>query len=160
MWADVPPTPHPESWARRPVPAALWAPGPQLSRLRRLVSPSPTCDHSFPLMETHLPPILSFSISILLTHYQLGSPSHCTACILPTAREYLLGLEESRGVEIQSTRQEREKLRMIQQREIWGDNKICEAQVLLKTGAPHFQALSRQRGYQPLSRPSPSSQML
>lgn len=49
---------------------------------------------------------------------------------------------------------------MLRTGEMWGDNDICEPQVNLKMGALHFQALSRQRGYQPLSRPSLSSQML
>lgn len=44
-------------------------------------------------------------------------------------------------------------LRMIQQGEMGRDNEIRGAQVNLKMGALHFQALSSQRGYQPLSRP-------
>lgn len=36
------PTPQPESWARRPLSAALWVSGPQVSGLRRLASTFPT----------------------------------------------------------------------------------------------------------------------
>lgn len=92
--------------------------------------------------------------------YPLGGPSRCTACILPPVRECLPGPEDGRGAEIQAEQQEGEELGMIRQGEMWGDNEICEAQVNLKMGVLHFQALSHQRGYQPLSRPSPSSQML
>lgn len=117
-------------------------------------------DPSSPLMETRLPPTLSFYTRILFVYHQLGSPSCCTACILPTVRDGLLGPKDGGGGETQAERQEREKLGMIRQGEMWGDNEICEAQVNLKMGALHFQALSRRRAYQPLSRPSPSSQML
>lgn len=76
--------------------------------------------------------------------YPPGSPFCCIAYIFPDLRDYLLGLDKGCGGGLsQAERKERETLRMIRQGEMWGDNEICEAQVNLKMGALHSQALKQ-----------------
>lgn len=77
--------------------------------------------------------------------YPPGSPSCWIAYIFSALRDYLLGLDKGGGGGdlSQAERKERETLRMIRQGEMWGDNEICEAQVNLKMGALHSQALKQ-----------------